>query len=130
MIVCVDPGRNSLTKISLTFEVQSPSMSLDTKRARIVGQGASQISDNGMARLDLVRRTLLAKGARFSPSPTANQVLLEDLKPFETVEVEIPLTGEIVDPLIQVCGHKIFQSLTDDSRANLARFSSVPWQST
>ncbi|GAA5881145.1 hypothetical protein JCM16303_004817 [Sporobolomyces ruberrimus] len=102
VIVCVDPGRNSLTKISLTFEVQSPSMSLDTKRARIVGQGASQISDNGMARLDLVRRTLLAKGARFSPSPTANQVLLEDLKPFETVEVEIPLTGEIVDPLIQI----------------------------
>ncbi|GAA5988713.1 hypothetical protein JCM5350_001988 [Sporobolomyces pararoseus] len=81
VIVCVDPGRNSLTKISLSFEMQSETMTLDCKRARIAGE---------------------ASGCHLSSATTnTHQVVLEDLKPFEVVKVEIPLVGEIHDPMIR-----------------------------
>lgn len=39
VIICVDPGRNSVTKISLHFEIQNLNMTIDSRRARLVDQG-------------------------------------------------------------------------------------------
>ncbi|GAA5964623.1 hypothetical protein JCM3765_007645 [Sporobolomyces pararoseus] len=81
VLICVDPGRNNLTKISLGFEMQTETMTLDCNRARIVGG---------------------VNGCRLAATTTnAHQVVLENLKPFEVVKVEIPLVGEIHDPMIR-----------------------------
>lgn len=39
VIICVDPGRNNVTRISLRFEMQNPNMTIETRRARLVDQG-------------------------------------------------------------------------------------------
>ncbi|GAA5902878.1 transport protein particle complex II subunit TRS130 [Sporobolomyces salmoneus] len=81
VILCIDPGRNNLTRASLAFEMETDGMTLDCKRARIVGD---------------------ARTCRLNSSPgDANQVTLEDLEPFRTVKIEMPLVGEIQDPLIR-----------------------------
>ncbi|GAA5847602.1 hypothetical protein JCM3766R1_000806 [Sporobolomyces carnicolor] len=83
VIVCVDPGRNSLTRVTLTLDVETDAMTLDCDRARLIGQERTCRMSRG--------------GATASP----RQVVLEDLRPHDVIKVEIPLVGEIHDPLIR-----------------------------
>ncbi|GAA5838208.1 hypothetical protein JCM5353_006041 [Sporobolomyces roseus] len=80
VIICVDPGRNSVTKISLHFEIQNLNMTIDSRRARLVDQDEKSCS---------------------LTTAVADQVSLETLKPFKVIKVRLPVKGEIVDPLIR-----------------------------
>ncbi|GAA5971043.1 hypothetical protein JCM21900_002788 [Sporobolomyces salmonicolor] len=72
-IICIDPGRNSLTKVTLRFETPASSVQLNS--------GPDE--------------------TRLAAASDAEHVVLENLKPFSVAKVEFPLVGEIVDPTVK-----------------------------
>ncbi|GAA5937732.1 transport protein particle complex II subunit TRS130 [Sporobolomyces koalae] len=86
VVICVDPGRNSLTKISLAFEMLNPTMMLDNKRARMIEDGKS---GHGSQLVTTSQET------------ESTVVTLEDLQPFNVVKLQVPLTGEILDAIVK-----------------------------
>ncbi|KPV71634.1 uncharacterized protein RHOBADRAFT_56475 [Rhodotorula graminis WP1] len=82
IIVVADPGRNSVTRISLRLVVATPDVHLAAPDAQLVDEG---------------------KGAqaRLGRSETNDTLVLEGLRPFEPVRVKVPLRGNIVSPIVE-----------------------------
>ncbi|GAA5867144.1 hypothetical protein JCM1840_001497 [Sporobolomyces johnsonii] len=99
-IICIDPGRNSLTKVTLRFETPASSVQLDAARARIAEAGPSVFLLTTRAQL-MSALPLVADGVRLAAASDAEHVVLENLKPFSVVKVELPLVGEILEPTVK-----------------------------
>ncbi|GAA6060213.1 hypothetical protein JCM10212_002292 [Sporobolomyces blumeae] len=80
VVVRVDPGRNTVNKMTIHLEMHTPSMQIDPTRAKLAGTASGS--------------------ARLATGSTATSLVVENLKPFKPVKVELPLTGEILDPLV------------------------------
>ncbi|GAA5906420.1 hypothetical protein JCM8208_004655 [Rhodotorula glutinis] len=81
VIVVVDPGRNSVTRISLRLVVATPGVHLAAAEAQLVEGEGTQVQ--------LVR------------GEADDALVLEGLRPFEPVRVKMPLRGNIVSPVVE-----------------------------
>ncbi|BGP50119.1 hypothetical protein JCM10450v2_006030 [Rhodotorula kratochvilovae] len=80
LILVVDPGRNAVTRIALRWALATPDLHLDAARAELVGDDKGE-----------VKMRAEEDGA----------LVLEGLRPYEPVRVRLPLSGSIVNPVVE-----------------------------
>lgn len=91
--------------------MQSPTMTIDTRRARIAKPSMLILLSSSSGSLTNLERS--GEGARLIPSNALGQISLENIEPFHVVKIELPLSGEILDPVIKA-------SLPYSSRASFS----------
>lgn len=95
MILNVDPGRNTVSKIAVRLAV----VGQDVHFATTTAEGL----DGSPSAILLFRHVKLTAQLAVAFTADAHDALvLQDLSPYTSVRVAIPLTGNIVDPNVQV----------------------------
>ncbi|GAA5999266.1 transport protein particle complex II subunit TRS130 [Rhodotorula paludigena] len=77
LIICVDPGRNQVSRITLRFDVFDQDVVFAVSRSACLDKGVRMTSDGD------------------------ESLVLEGLKPFEIVKVCVPLSGQIINPVVE-----------------------------
>ncbi|BGP18137.1 hypothetical protein JCM10213v2_006192 [Rhodosporidiobolus nylandii] len=98
VILGIEAGRNSVTRIVLRFAVSTPEVQLGALRTQLV-EGAQ------------ARLTVEQDGA----------VVIEDIKPYGVVKLQIPLEGALVDPVVQVSSFAVSAEYSTTKRPHIRR---------